>query len=570
MLLPLIVVVVGLAAYAGSLHGPFVFDDNAAIRNNTTIRQLWPPGEALSPPPRCAITGRPVVNFTLAVNYALHGLDVEGYHVFNIAVHLLVALALYGVVRRTLVLPGLRETYGASAAGLALASALIWVVHPLATEAVSYTAQRTELMMALFFLLALYCLIRASEDEGPGRGWYAAAFVAVGLGAGSKEVMIASFPVALAYDRIFLSNSLREVLRRRWWFHSAIAVVLVASVLLAGRVQAETTSFFSQAITPWDYLKTQSGVLVHYLRLSVWPQPLVADYDDWPIAHSLLSVLPSALTMVGLLVATVWALRYRPSLGFFGLCFFAILAPTSSFWPLSFEIAAERRMYLPLAGIVTLAVIGMYLLLQRLLPGTKQSGRREMVAVVLVFVVTGIFAQLTSRRNEDYESVARFWSDIVDKRPRNVRARINYGDHLFKSGNQKAGLVQFEQAVRFGPDNADAHYGYGVTLAAQSRNKAAEQQYREALLIDPDHDNAHNNLATLLYVERELDEAILHFSEALRIAPDRKHGHFNLGLAYERAGRIDDALHHMQRALAIDPSSDRARQAVERLERSRP
>src|SRR5882672_10216073 len=145
-LIPVLVICAGLYAYHNSLHGPFIFDDLPSIPYNRSIRHLWPLQDVLLPPPIRQIVTRPTVNLSLAVNYALGGLNVWGYHVFNVTVHLLGALVLYGVARRTLLAPGLCDRYCAGAPWLALAMTLIWVVHPLQTESVTYTRQRTELL----------------------------------------------------------------------------------------------------------------------------------------------------------------------------------------------------------------------------------------------------------------------------------------------------------------------------------------------------------------------------------------------------------------------------------------
>jgi hypothetical protein len=153
-----------LAAYHNSFSGPFVFDDGPAILGNPTIRHLSALGEVLSPPREAGQTvgGRPMVNLSLAVNYALGGEDVRGYHIFNLIVHTLGALALFGIVRRTLLQPVLRERFGSAATPLALAVALLWAVHPLLTESVTYVIQRAESLMGLFYLLTLYCFIRGT------------------------------------------------------------------------------------------------------------------------------------------------------------------------------------------------------------------------------------------------------------------------------------------------------------------------------------------------------------------------------------------------------------------------
>jgi len=170
-----LVVCAGFYAYHNSLHGAFVFDDEVAILTNPSIRQFWPLWSVLSAPAGTVVSRRPIVNVSFAINYALGGLNVWGYHVVNAGIHILAALALYGIVRRTLRRPGLRERYGEGTAWLALAVALVWVVHPLQTESVNYTTQRTELLMGLFFLLTLYCVIRGAESSSRATAWYVVA-----------------------------------------------------------------------------------------------------------------------------------------------------------------------------------------------------------------------------------------------------------------------------------------------------------------------------------------------------------------------------------------------------------
>src|SRR5437667_2279125 len=181
---PTVLTALAAAAWANSLSAPFIFDDRPAILANPHIRQLWPLSRALTAPPRSILAGRPVASLTLAINDALGELDVRGYHAFNLALHVLSALILLGIVRRTLA----RSARLVSAARpLALVTAAIWLVHPLQTDAVTYFTQRTELLMGLFYLLTLYAAIRAGEGSWP---WQTASVVSCALGMASKEVMI--------------------------------------------------------------------------------------------------------------------------------------------------------------------------------------------------------------------------------------------------------------------------------------------------------------------------------------------------------------------------------------------
>src|SRR5207249_870179 len=151
-LTPLIIIAAGLCAYLNSLRGPFIFDDIDAINENPHIRKLWPLAEVLSAPRQTPVAGRPVVGLSLAINYALGGLNVCGYHVFNLATHMLAGLTLFGIVRRTLQRHPLEDQPSGSPTWFALAVALTWMLHPLQTEAVTYVIQRAESLMGLFYL----------------------------------------------------------------------------------------------------------------------------------------------------------------------------------------------------------------------------------------------------------------------------------------------------------------------------------------------------------------------------------------------------------------------------------
>ncbi len=183
------IVTCGLAAYSNSLRGPFVFDDLSSIVENPSIRSLWPIWPVFSPTGHgSTVQGRPLVNLSLAINYAVGGTDnVVGYHVVNMILHMLAGLTLFGVFRRTLVLPSMPDKVRHASTWLALGAALLWLVHPLQTSAVTYVIQRAGVMMGLFYLLTLYCFIRG-DDSLKSRGWWyqARADVESGLKLGVK------------------------------------------------------------------------------------------------------------------------------------------------------------------------------------------------------------------------------------------------------------------------------------------------------------------------------------------------------------------------------------------------
>ena len=578
----MLIVAAGIWAYHNSLRGPFIFDDVPSILENPHIHHWWSIRDALFVSPHLPVQGRPVEVVTLAVNYAWDGLNVRGYHAVNLMLHIASALLLFTLLRRTFEDETLGDRFGPAGVWLAAVIALIWEVHPLQTESVTYVVQRSELLMGLFLLLTLYCTGRGSRSSRPG-AWYVAAVVFCALGMGSKEVMVGAPLIVWLYDRVFLSSSVRELWRQRGRLYAGLAATWVMLAILVARTIHPATNFAIPGLSAWDYLKTEAGVIAYYLRLCFWPRPLVLDYYDWPIAWSLSDILVPAVVVLGLLAATVWAFRRQPRLGFLGAWFFLILAPTSSFLPNFGEVAAERRMYLPLASVVTLTVLGAYALGKRLF--SKPQG--VALASVAGGAVVVLLTILTIQRNQDYASALAIWQDTVEKRPNNPRAHSNLGYILAHAGRTQEAIDQYEQALRIDPNYALAHNNLGNTLAREGRTQeavehleqalrinpddanthndfgdallqagrgpAAIDQYEQALRLDPGFAEAHYNLAVALQKAGDLPGAIGHYEQALRIKPDYAEAQDNLGLALARTGRTQEAVEHLQQALRLKP-----------------
>ena len=277
----LVIAAAALAAYHNSFAVPFVFDDELAIVANQTIRSLW---TALSPPQDAEMgglpmSGRPVVNVSIWLNQALSGSAVGSYHVVNLLVHVLAGLVLFGVVRRTLRQPVLASRFGAHAFELALLAAALWTLHPLQTESVTYISQRAEALLGLWYLLTLWCFIRATEP-GASPKWGRWAFVVCLLGMATKEVMV-SAPIFVAlYDRAFVAGSWREawVQRRKLLLALASTWLLLAWFVASGGGTRGVSAGFGLGVSSWTYLLTQCQAILLYLKLSFWPHPLVLDY----------------------------------------------------------------------------------------------------------------------------------------------------------------------------------------------------------------------------------------------------------------------------------------------------
>jgi protein O-mannosyl-transferase len=559
--IPVLIIAAGVGAYHNSFTAPFHLDDHSSVEDNLSIRHLWPIWNGLSPAPASFVAGRPIVNLSLAVNYALGGTDVWGYHAFNLAVHVLAALTLYGIVRRTLLRPSLRERFGSAAEWVALAVAVIWAVHPLQTEAVTYISQRCESLMGLFYLLTLYGFIRGAESRGSA-GWFAVSVAACFLGVGSKEVMVTAPLMVLLYDRTFVSGGFREAWSRHWRLYLGMA----GSWLWLGRLMAGLSTRdvgYGLGSTWWGYGLTESRAVVQYLRLAVWPHPLVFDYGPYVPAGPLAAVAPYALILAVLAIGVVLALKRWPAIGFVGAWFFVILAPTSSVVPIMGSPMAEHRMYLPLAAVVTAVAIGGFMLRKNLL--VTQPWTSRILAYGISGVVVALLTVLTIQRNRDYLSEFTIWQDTLAKCPNNPRAHYSMGLVLQRSGQMEGAEEQWEEALRIKPDYADAHYNLGLALVQKGQVPAAIQQWEQALQFKPDFAEAHYNLGLALAQAGHVPEAIEHWEQTLRIKPDYVMAHYNLGVALENAGRVAEAIRQYEQTLKIQPDYVAAQKELARL-----
>ncbi|HVM60307.1 MAG TPA: tetratricopeptide repeat protein [Verrucomicrobiae bacterium] len=508
-----------LVVYGNNLHGPFILDDVPWILNNPNIRALWPVWKPL------VDTSRPVVQWSLAVNFALGGLNPVGYHIINNLIHALTALAVFGVVRRTLRMPRLFPRFGESADGVAFAIVLLWALHSLDTESVTYVIQRAESMAGLFAVLTLYCVIRGAATGGAS-AWDFAAMFSCALAVGSKPVAAVVPFLVLAYDGTFLAGTWSEPWRKRAQLYVGLGAswLLAAAFLVAGRKEwMGSAGVVSGArAIPWvDYAMLQPQVIVHYLRLSLWPDNLCLLYGP----PQQLIGLPFWLccAVVGaLLVLTAYGLVRRNVVGFLGAWFFVTLAPTSVI-PLLHPVF-EHRMYLPLMAVVAGIVCGVYWLI-----GNAAIGKSvAWVSVGMLVVGACALGATTMRRNMDYRTEVSIWRDTAQKAPTNPDAQYGLALALATAGRVDEADAAFGETMRLRPDFAQAEYDWGRTLEQAGREAQAIEHFTDALRINPQYGEAENGIGVVLYHQGKLDEAIRHFFEATRLNPNDAQAQQNL------------------------------------------
>ncbi len=549
-LLPWLLAVAGVLVYANSLRGPFIFDDAFSIVGNEQLRAMEAPW---APAMHNPLSARPVVAFTLALNHSVGGLDVRGYHAVNIAVHVLAALVLYGVVRRTLLLEGLRDRFAGASSYLAAAVALIWMVHPVQTECVNYITQRTESMMSLFYLLTLYGAIRARSGA---RWWAVVSVVSCALGMASKESMVTAPVMVVLYDWAYRSGPWAPLARRRQGFYAALAGTwVILAVLMAGSPRGDSVGV-GLGVSSVQYALSQAQAIVHYLKLVVWPSPLTIDYGE-PRALSLAAAVPAASIVLAAIVAAAVLLYMRPRAGYPAAWFFALLAPTSSIVPITTEVAAERRMYLALAGLIALAVCGGYsglVALGRRLPGGAALAQRA--GAVLMLLAAAVLIGATRARNDMYARPTDLWRSAVEAVPDNFRAHSNLGALLLGEGRREEAMAHHRKAIELSPGSAIANNNLANALLAAGELDEAIEHYRVAIRDEPEAPEPRFNLATVMAMQGRFGDAATEYEAIIRRRPRHADAHRALGKALAAIGEPAEGLQHLREALRLDP--DRA------------
>ena len=602
-------VVVGAAVYANALHGPHLLDDRRAIVENASIRQLSPLSAVLHPPRQMPVTGRPLVNLSFAVNYASGELAVQGYHAWNIGVHVLAALALFGWLRLTFARMATSDALGLtpeSAVWMALVCALVWVVHPLNSESVNYLTQRTESMMGLFYLTSLYAAARAAgapqatERGANGRRgrapavragrWEVAAVASACASVACKETALTLPVMVVLWDRSFVFSSMGEAWAARRRLYLAIAASWLLFAWFARELPFFVPGGFEEPVARWTYFLNQGPMILHYLGLVVWPAGLIFDYGV-PNPVTLSDVWLAILVVAALGLVTMGALWRRPMLGFWGAWFFVTLAPASSVIPIPTEVGAERRMYLPLIAVVVLAALAARFGLRR---SVAPSWQRRVAWVLSAAVVLALGVR-TLARNRDYADGLRIWQTVLDRRP-HARAHEHLAMFLrdagridesmahlgmaapqspnalhalasarLERGDRSGALADYREFVTRHPRNRniiEARETFGGVLLEEGDTAGAIEQFKAIVAQNPTYARGRVRLAGALARAGDAAGARAEYVEALRIQPQNLLALVNLGLLEAAAGQTDQAVATLQRALQVQPAELTARRRL--------
>jgi protein O-mannosyl-transferase len=590
----LLIALCAVAAYANTFHVPFIFDDRNSIRDNPVIRQLG--NFFLNPIGYGSYPTRYVGYLSFALNYRLGGLDVTGYHVVNLAVHICNAFLVYALVLLTFRTPffrsGKSEVEGRNSERtarnsqpetrnfIALFAALLFAVHPLQTQAVTYIVQRLTSLMSLFYLLAvvLYAWMRVSGD-GPrwkGPALYLGSLAAAILAMETKENAF-TLPVVIAlYEWLFFRGVAGKRILRIIPFLATMLIIPLGMLDLhkpVGAVLSEVgavTQHKSLLSRP-EYLFTEFRVIVTYLRLLVFPAGQNLDYD-YPLYRSFFAppVFLSFLLLAALAGLAVY-LTYRSKssspgtpdpnsaaasfhsatlrLAAFGIFwFFLTLSVESSVIPIT-DVIYEHRVYLPSAGAFIAAAALVTTLVGRY---AGRTGRKAGLCVAMAVVV--VLAYATYQRNKVWHSGISLWEDVVAKSPLKSRGYNNLGAALNDAGRTEEAIAALDRALAINPDHTEAYYNLGrIFLAYPGRIGDAITLLKKAIELDPDYVDAYVNLAAACNKGGKPAEAVKVAEEAIARSPGRPDAHFNLGVAYVLTGNTDGAAREAAVLRRLDP-----------------
>lgn len=536
-----LIVILSLLAYSNSLTGDFLFDDYHTIVKNYQIKNIYDLNAIWS-----LSHFRFVTNLSFALNYHISKLDPFWFHLTNLMIHISSAITLYILGR--FLLKASQVGQNDKLQHLPFISALLFAVHPIQTEAVSYISQRYASLATLLYLLTLVLylkfrlsfknsqigfisqLIKALTFLAFCFSWFLATL--------SKEISL-TIPLSLfALELLFLRKKTRINTSD---ITSFLLLISISSIFIFfNRFQI---SWSGSSISPINYFFTQMNVIPTYLRLLVLPINQNLDYD-FPISHSInIQILLSFCFLLILLFSAIKLYKVDRFLSF-GIFFFLFtLVPESSFFPLR-DVIFEHRLYLPLAGF-SIAVAALFIRLTKLV---------KPIYTILPFLILIVMSSwLTYRRNFVWQNNLTLWSDVVSKSPNKARAHEGLGFSYFEQNKFDLAISQFKNAAQLDPNYDRAYSNLGTIYEIQGRDLEAEGSYIKAFSVNSQNNIARRNLAALYVKHGRLDEAQGEYKKALQVNPFDAKAENGLGIIFYKQGRYEEAKNHFQKAISLDP-----------------
>lgn len=544
-----VIVTGGVVAYSNSFAGTYIdVDDQMSIVNNPHIRSLRNPWAAMTLPPYelpvgATPSGRPLVGLSLALTYALSGTAPWGYHLFNLVIHCIAGIAAYGIVRRTLLYGrgmGWNERV-ATVAGMAVG--LVWIVHPLNTQAVTYMVQRAECQMGMFYLLTMYSAVRRMQG---GSRWRSAGAVALCImGMLTKQVMVTAPLVIYLYDVVFASGTWKGAWRERRWLHVMLWATIGLQIPLHLMIADDIRDDFNTA-SPLALAAINPRVILHYLRLSVWPHPLCFSHA-WPHRHWWWDYGGPWLVVTAAVVWGAWGVWRKWWWGWLVAWFFIILAPTTSIYPMKHAVTVcEHRMYLPLLAVVTAGVLGCAWLVRR-----HGSAVWRWAGWGGLLLVVTIYAGMTRGRNAVYHEYEHFVQDTLCKQPEHWRMRYSYAGYLREAGRFSEALREYSAIMTYITNVPQVYLARGHVLMQLGRYEEALADYEVGARMGYHADVFYLYAAEAIARLGDINRAIEYGCAAVAHQPSNAAAHARLSAWYEAAGECERSVAHAAEAAKL-------------------
>lgn len=602
----ILLTVVCLLAYANTFRVPFQYDDVDRMIKRPFVRDVrlfFDPAGREKFANEHDFKRRPVGYLTFAVNYWLHGTDVVGYHIVNLAIHAANALLLYRLVVLSFLTPGLQKSSLKDRAQiLALFSALLFASHPIQTEAVTYIVQRLASLATFFYLLSLVAYIkwrlvqqRVKVKAGAGAeaeekalfekdehmkssaftyAWYFLSLVSAVLAMKTKEMSFTLPVIMTLYEIIFFRG---KVGSRVLGMIPLLMTMLIIPISVAGTTGKPFAELMSDAggmfrahstLSRWEYLATEMRVIVTYIRLLLWPVGQSLDHD-YPLHHSFFDpavylslLILSAIAGIGVycLYRSRSALRdprhsSSPTTSLslrlmaFGIFwFFITLAVESSIIPIA-DVISEHRLYLPSIGFILACMSALFFAAEKLTARPEGSVK---TLIALLATTTLVLAGLTFARNMAWKTEVSLWEDVIQKSPMKARGYNGLGLAYYDMRQYDGAIEQFERAVSLYPSYGVAFNNLGNALSQKGLYDRAIEAQTRAIALEPENPVLYFDRGVSLAGRGDYDGAIRDYTRAIAIDPGYADAYNNLGFVYHLSGAFPLAIEHYSKAIALD------------------
>ena len=548
LLVFLIIAIISILIYSNSFDCEFQFDDESNISEQAVIKKLsnfndlsiWQ-----------NIYFRPFALFTFAINYHFHKLDVVGYHVGNLIIHIIMGWFVFLLINLIFSLPTLKSnSISKQKKYIALFGALICVAHPIQTQSVTYIVQRMTSLAAMFYIISIFLYLKGRVNHiEKGLNSNAIIFYIGALLSGIFAILskqnAATLPLAmLLFELFFIRNKENKPFKKYLMISFSVLLLIFLAIVLSGNLPKET-----EHISRINYLITQFRVIVKYIQLLFFPVHQNLDYDFYASTTFWnLKEIGSFVIILVLLIAGVFLFRKRKILSFGIFWFFLTLSVESSIFPIG-GVLYEHRLYLPMVGYSLCLVTALYYIF---------LSKRSTIVFILLIFITISYGYATYNRNKVWKTKHTLWSDVVRKSPNKARPNYNLGNVWNRKGKPDIAIKWYKRALKIKPDYVDALNNLGNAWNHKGEIDKAIDCYNDVLKIDPNYTQSLNNLGVLLSDKGELDKAKEYYNKVLKIKPDDAEVLNNLGIVWARKREFDKAIECFKKALKIRPDYSNA------------